>query len=192
MRELSDCSAQIVFGDIDINRNWASASPAYAYPIRAEEWKNIEALETLIPVYRCPSAALPEHMPDTSTWPWWVQRRVPASYLGCGSGVAISQNGNGPQGNAPAIRSGMERADGVLYGINVHASDDEPVVSFKKIIDGTSKTIAVGEAVHDVETLRRLTGSNGYPPTEARQGSRKDHWYLDTLGGWGGRMRDER
>ncbi|MBN1854154.1 MAG: DUF1559 domain-containing protein [Pirellulales bacterium] len=157
------------------NFQWASPSPVYAYPITSIEYKNIEAVETLIPVYRCPSAGLPEHMPDVSSYPWYVQRRVPGSYLGCASGVVVSQN-------TPHAMAGL---DGVLYGVNVNAVQGEgypesslDVVSYKKITDGLSKTIAVGEASFDIDALTRVGQANGYPRPEKTIGSRKDHWYI--------------
>jgi hypothetical protein len=115
-------------------------------------------------------------MADTSSYPWYVQRRVPVSYLGCASGITSSQN-------RPL---GLAGTDGVLYGVDVKGDSRYQasyptaleVVSFKKVPDGLSKTIAVGEAVPDVQHLLQLTGPSGYPPTESTFGSRKDHWHI--------------
>ncbi len=53
-------------------------------------------------------------------------------------------------------------------------------MSFRKVVDGLSKTIVVGEAFHDSQTHADLAAAsnNGYPSLENVLGSRKDHWYF--------------
>ncbi len=53
----------------------------------------------------------------------------------------------------------------------------------KKITDGTSKTMLVGEAVTDVQAILASTNqSTGYPRPEPTLGNRKDHWYIGSDG----------
>ena len=45
------------------------------------EFRNVVACETLIPTFRCPSAALPDFQHDVSSDNWHVMKRVPGSYV---------------------------------------------------------------------------------------------------------------
>jgi prepilin-type processing-associated H-X9-DG protein len=131
----------------------------------------------------------------------YVRARAPASYIACASGLADNPSNFQlfPNGKLPGEFHGwMEQLDGVMYGVYVR---DPPLagapsktygkglVSIAKITDGTSKTIAVGEAVFDVGRVGR-TGPDGYARTEPRgggtdgNGQRKDHWAIgsDSIG----------
>ena len=150
----------MTFGeDIRGNFQWAHPGP-YQYPIRSKSYRNIIAVETLIPIYRCPSAVLPDSQYDVSSDNWHVMRRVPGSYLGCASGMVVDQN----------RPRGMRELDGLLFG--VHKDNPKPLV-LRKIKDGTSKTMLVGEALHDRDA-QRLIGRQ----REAARGDHKDHWYI--------------
>jgi prepilin-type N-terminal cleavage/methylation domain-containing protein len=154
----------MTFGE-NASGNWQWAQPGpYTYPL-VPPYQNIQPLETVIPIFRCPSAGMPDHQYDVSADGWHVMNRVPGSYLGCASGIQIRQ-GTG----APSLL-GYPTADGVLYGTD--KDQKEPVVEIRHIADGTSKTILVGEAVHDV-AAQNESGTRA----ENLQGSRKDHWYI--------------
>ena len=141
--------------------------------------RNIVMVEQLVPAYRCPSAGLPEHQTDVSSDSWWVMKRSPCNYIGVASGVAIRQFQSGETyflrgREAPPQNPTYPGADGVLYGI--HHTEDAPVhgVELRQVVDGTSNTVMVGEAMHDHETV------DEYGTTaEVDAGNRQDHW-------WGG------
>ncbi|MCA9166972.1 MAG: DUF1559 domain-containing protein [Planctomycetales bacterium] len=142
------------------NFQWASPGP-YRYPITDPSLKNIIAVETVISIYRCPSAPIPDHQYDVTADNWHVMERVPGSYLGCASGVVVDQN----------KPNGMAYCDGVMYG----QYKDEKIqnVPLKKIKDGTSKTMMVGEALHDA-----IQQQHEGRTRESKRGNRRDHWYI--------------
>ena len=142
------------------NFQWAHPGP-YRRPLNDKTFRNIIAVETVIPTYRCPSSPMPDHQYDVSSDNWHVMERAPGSYLGCASGIVVDQN----------RPRGMEELDGVMYG---HNKDEKlKPVKLKKILDGTSKTILVGEALHDAEAQRKIGRTR-----ESAQGDHKDHWYI--------------
>ena len=160
------------------NVNYAYPNPFYTYPVANN---NLQACETVIPVYRCPSTDQPEHIADQGAdAAYYIQARVPGSYIGCASGVAINswrtEYADGER------HDWMEQLDGVLTGVQVNLDVNpkfsrEPI-SMKMIVDGTSNTVAVGEAVSDINAIQNSAGSNGYSAVETRVGNRKDHWYI--------------
>ena len=89
--------------------------------------------------------------------------RVPTSYLGCASGIVINQN----------MPRAMIDRDGVLYGMN-HNTDEVKPLTLKKIKDGLSKTMLVGEAFHDFKEQERIGGIR----RENAAGDHKDHWAI--------------
>jgi prepilin-type N-terminal cleavage/methylation domain-containing protein len=163
--------------DFANNWNYAYPGPFYDYPVPNN---NLEACETVIPVYRCPSMALPEHMADQGTdSSFYIQRRVPGSYIGCASGVADSTF---------LVMYGderhfwMDQLDGVLSGVYVNkdkiARFGKDPIGLHMITDGSSNTLLVGEAVTDVAAIEATVRPNGYPAPENQFGARKDHWYI--------------
>jgi prepilin-type processing-associated H-X9-DG protein len=142
------------------NFQWASPGP-YRHPITDDAFINIIAVETAISIYRCPSAPMPDHQYDVSSDNWHVMERAPGSYLGCASGVVVDQN----------RPNGFMGCDGVLLGHD----KDEPLetITLKKIKDGTSKTMLVGEALHDARRQEAVGRTR-----ETKRGNRKDHWYI--------------
>ena len=154
------------------NYQWASPRP-YDIATLKPKFRNIQACSTLVTTFRCPTAAAPEHQYDTSAYPWIVMERVPCSYLGCASGHAVNQNHTGGDDNLP-----MGGLDGVLIGTKKAEG-----MNLRVITDGTSKTMLIGEALHDSETVDLIGQTK-----EHRRGSRKDHWYYgsDDIDSWNG------
>jgi prepilin-type N-terminal cleavage/methylation domain-containing protein/prepilin-type processing-associated H-X9-DG protein len=160
-----------------VNYQWANSAPYGDWTQLDKYHRNIGVVETVMTVYRCPSAGLPEHQKDLSSDGWYVMRRSPASYIGCVSGLEIFQH--------PAWRMRFQRApienpffpgvDGVLVGLD-HESEAKTRIKMKMITDGTSKTALAGEAVHDWETVEEEGAKD---IKEQIPGSRQDHW-------WGG------
>ncbi len=162
---------------------YSHPGPDYGYPLAAP-FRNVEACETVIEIYRCPSAALPQHLRDRGhNSKHFIQRRVPASYIACASGIVTSQFiFRFPDGEFHRL---LEQTDGVMYGVHKRKESKfgDSLVRFGRITDGTSKTIAVGEAVPDVQRIQG-SGDDGFPPLEHQFGNRKDHWYIgsDNIG----------
>jgi prepilin-type N-terminal cleavage/methylation domain-containing protein len=151
------------------NYQWAHNGPYSREDIQNDpEYANIVLCETVFPVFRCPSAGLPERQWSTSTWAWIVMERVPTSYIGSASGLVVSQN----KVDVNSVKMGS--LDGVLFA--------NSRIGLKHIIDGTSKTMLIGEAVHDSVSVDSL----GKKP-EGGAGTVKDHWALgsDDIDGTG-------
>jgi prepilin-type N-terminal cleavage/methylation domain-containing protein len=142
------------------NFQWASPGP-YRHPLTDKHYRNIIAVETLISIYRCPSAVMPDYQYDVSSDNWHVMERVPGSYLACASGIVVDQN-------RPRT---MRDLDGVMFG--QHKDGDRKTVTLRKVRDGTSKTMMVGEALHDTIAQHKQGHTR-----EAARGDRKDHWYI--------------
>ncbi|MCA9215398.1 MAG: DUF1559 domain-containing protein [Planctomycetales bacterium] len=146
------------------NFQWAHPGP-YRRPLK-KYYENIQAVETTISLFRCPTAPMPSNQYDVSSDSWHVMARAPSSYLACASGLVTNQN-------VPRCLTNTRstKMDGVMYG---HSKDDPArPIELKKIEDGTSKTIMIGEALHDSITVAR----RGRRP-ESAHGDRKDHWYI--------------
>lgn len=187
--------ADLLTTDVKTEHYYYHTDPNYTTVV--DPYRNVTALETVIPAYRCPTDALPTRMPDRGhVAGHFVRGRVPASYIACASG--ITDNQQNWQLFPGEFHGWMEQMDGVMYGVYVR---NPPLpgapsktygtsrVSISKITDGTSKTVAVGEAVFDVGRVGR-TGADGYARPEPRGGgttglgNRKDHWAVgsDSIG----------
>ena len=135
--------------------------------------RNTRLQEIVFPVMRCPSAALFEHQLDVAMDSFYVMRRVPASYLGSATGLV--DNGYTAKCptrliSVPSGQPGIEDArfadlDGVIYSWSR--------VKSRQITDGLSKTMLLGEAVHDTDAQERLG-----PTREPDPGDHKDHWAI--------------
>ena len=96
-------------GPAGSNGDWASPNPGFSnaridVPGDAggasgpATERCVAACEIVVPMFRCPSGALPEHVYGPSYEDWIVQKRVPTSYAVCGSGVRTSLNASNPDG----------------------------------------------------------------------------------------------
>jgi prepilin-type processing-associated H-X9-DG protein len=115
---------------------------------------NERACGTYLAVYRCPSSTAPRHMDAQG-----IPQRVPCNYLACASGTATREYG-------PPPLVGRADSDGVFFlNSSVRTAD---------ILDGTSATVAIGEAMFSFDV-------HGLDPTGVNQVV--DHWYIGTAEG---------
>ena len=166
----------LTIGETDAgNYQWANSGP-YADATKLDQYhRNIVVVETVMSVYRCPSAGLPEHQTDVSADGWYVMRRSPASYIGVVSGLETRQHPlwRMRYQKAPVENPFFQGVDGVMVGLDKDL-ESKTRIKFKMVTDGVSKTALAGEAVHDSETVE-LKGTQREP----QPGGRQDHW-------WGG------
>jgi len=136
---------------------WAQSLPGNPNSL----WGNIEACQTVISIYRCPSASVADHVYNVSQGDGWVlHNRVPASYLGCASGLVTSQHY--PHSSVCRHCAGvMGKTDGILF--------NDSSVRLSDIRDGTTHTIIVTEAVPLPADLQ---------PSQKEPADTKDHWYI--------------
>ena len=167
--------SSLKIGDDDSQNNqWAHNGDYGSVADLPDNYQNIRLVETVIQVYRCPSGGLPDHQYDKSFDRWVVMNRVPASYLGVVSGLQVRQHPVWQMRakKRPPENPGYPGVDGVLVAI--HKDEDRAFgsIPLRKIKDGTSKTVIVGETFHDSAT-QELWGPNGEPEA----GNRADHWF---------------
>lgn len=157
------------------NWQWAHPGPYTDATTLPNNFRNIRVVETVMSVYRCPSAGLPEHQLDVSNDAWFVMRRSPASYIGCVSGLESRQHPLWRMRlqKAPIQNPNFPGVDGVMVGLD-HDDEANVRIKFKMITDGLSKTALAGEAIHDIDAEE----AKGSQP-EPESGGRQDHW-------WGG------
>lgn len=146
------------------NANWAAPAPGYSNASlyrqgnnnAAATERNIAGCETLVPLFRCPSSGLPEHVMHYSYEFWVVNRRVPISYIANASGTLKTE----PQR--------WVRDDGIFF--------DMSKVRLSDITDGTTNTVMLGEAVYEIKSSTDIDTANNSGSTTSPCTARKSHW----------------
>ncbi|MDA1052309.1 MAG: DUF1559 domain-containing protein [Planctomycetota bacterium] len=110
---------------------------------------NAAACATLLSVFRCPSAPVAEH-----TNVQGIVDRVPCTYLACATGLMPNESG-------PPPVAGGANMDGIFF-LNSR-------VKLRDILDGTSSTVAIGEALFDTDVRGIDHGGTVHIV---------DHWYI--------------
>lgn len=122
---------------------------------------NEAACATLIPVFRCPSMAVAEHVDNNS-----IEGRVPVSYrVNAGSNVFSDDSSTYPAGTPSyAVPLDSKLCDGMFFG--------DSRTNLRDVTDGTSNTIMVGESYTE--------------PDYVRDGQGMDYWQIGSpqTGGW--------
>jgi prepilin-type N-terminal cleavage/methylation domain-containing protein len=146
---------------------------------------NEKACGTVVSVFRCPSMAVPEHIDNNG-----IPGRVPTSYRACaGSNIWSDDMSTLSRGGAlvPAGAKSLEEVplNGIFYG--------ESETRMGEIIDGTSKTIMIGESYTDPTYVKDGQGMDfwlfGSPQTGGwRKGGKGGTEYSEGLGSTGPRM----
>jgi prepilin-type processing-associated H-X9-DG protein len=121
----------------------------FGEPWDKDDSPNERACGTVVSIYRCPAAAAPEHVDFEG-----IPRRVPCTYLVCGTGTVRRESG-------PPPRAGDRDLDGMLF----HNSR----IRIAQVTDGTSVTVLLGESLHRYD-------AQGIDYEGNLQGV--DHWYI--------------
>ncbi len=190
----------LTFREDDIsNDQWAAGLPGVGGdPTSANaSVRNIGLCELKYKMFRCPSSTVPDNYADISGDNWIVQKRAPANYLGCVSGKIVDDRrrmtANTPWGSTGSGTEDIHTLDGIFVGKAVHQrivwqgthrTTGQPFqfsggmtsgVTMVGITDGTSNTIAIGEAEPDSRGVA-LAGIERENNTSGC--GRKDHWAI--------------
>jgi len=178
--------------DSTVNADYAWPLPGIASDIGSADpdIRNIAVCEIPFKTFRCPSAGLPEGVADISGDNWICQRRAPASYLGCVSGRIVVDRRpvsgvrmyNGTTGTVEKIDDldGIFISKGLGQRVNHAGSLTNSMsngVTMVTITDGTSNTIAIGEALFDIRDIP-LMGAIREGQAISDPAARKDHWAI--------------
>ncbi len=157
--------------------NIALNNPAFAF------FRNIYVCESKVPSFRCPSSAFPDSVADISGDNWIVQKRASTNYLGCVTSKLTNdrrpQNVPTPWGGSGVVEV-ISDLDGIFIQRIPHqrikrdgASYGLTGTNFAGITDGSSNTIAIGEAESD---LRVVAEMGIVRENNTANFGRKDHW----------------
>ena len=171
------------------NTQWAQPLPGTAGDptSTSDTIRNLGFCETKFKMLRCPSSTMPENMPDISGDNWIVLRRAPANYLGCVSGRWVDDRrpvvAARPWGGSGTVED-IHTADGIFGARLANQRITRNGVSYggytsgatmTSITDGTSNTIAIGEAEGD----NTAVGEAGTTRENNASGNgRKEHWAI--------------
>ena len=128
-----------LYGTIELGQPFAYASGT----------PNSIACASYIDLFQCPSSGVVQHMDAQG-----VMQRVPCTYLACGTGLIDRESG-------PTPYVGWVDNDGLFF--------ENSEVRMQEIIDGTSQTIAFGEALFDFDVIGNDLDND---PQVV------DHWYI--------------
>jgi prepilin-type processing-associated H-X9-DG protein/prepilin-type N-terminal cleavage/methylation domain-containing protein len=178
--------------DSIVNADYAWPLPGITATIDSTDpdIRNIAICEIPFKTFRCPSAALPDNVADISGDNWICQRRAPASYLGCVSGRIVVDRRpvsgirlyNGTTGTVEKIDDldGIFISKGLGQRVDHAGSTTNSMsngVTMISITDGTSNTIAIGEALFDIMDIP-LMGAVREGQAVSSPAARKDHWAI--------------
>lgn len=148
-------------------------------------FRNVFVCETVFSTFRCPSSPIPEQVADISGDNWIVQRRATANYLGVVTSRLVDdrrpQNVAAPWGGTGNVEV-ISDQDGIFIQKMNHQRIKRNGNSYGLIgttmggiTDGTSNTIAIGEADPDLRTVAEMgiIRENNAPNM-----GRKDHWAI--------------
>jgi len=144
--------------------HWTSSTPG-----------NFQAIQTLLPIFRCPSDLVPKSIRSGSPP---IPERVPSSYIGCATGTTDNDRhlmawGAVTPNQARAARNGMlpPTQNAPYYG----ASRTPTILRMSDVTDGASSTILIGETVFDTSPFTAPAGS---PASWSTNNRGIDHWYI--------------
>jgi len=157
----------LTFSEQNGNAQWALQTANLNASITSSDpsERNVAAEETVLKYARCPAAAIPVQVFDASTWvpPWFVAKRVPATYIGCVSGSITHDVGVIYDCNGIMIAKRPPKNLVITGGMGC--------VNMSMVSDGASNTILAGECLPDAKPNFTREEPN------LNQG-RKDHWFV--------------
>jgi len=171
------------------NTQWAQGLPGVPGDIgnANPSLRNIGVCEMKFTVFQCPSSGLPDSIADISGDNWIVQKRKPCNYLGCVSGRITSDRRPGTVSNPWGGTSTVEMIHD-LDGVFIAKFGNQRVtyngqsyggmsngVTISQVIDGSSNTVMVGEALTDSQSIPDM---GLIRESQAANTGRKDHWAI--------------
>ncbi|MCA8995875.1 MAG: DUF1559 domain-containing protein [Planctomycetaceae bacterium] len=138
---------------------------------------NEDACATVIPIFRCPSMPVAEHLNNNS-----IEDRVPVSYRAVAGGNAVSDDlSTIPSGHPQIALELQDGLDGMFYGCSN--------TKMRDLTDGTSNTVMIGESRTEPDFVKDNQGMDywqfGAPQTggwDCRPGDRGGTEYSEGLG----------